>query len=171
MTRIVWVKHGDKNCKCAADDCTPSEWQWGAVYSFYKTTTTTTSTTSTMTTTTTGGPTFQEGGAGCCRDSAGLSPAYSHERLFKRPIWDQSYGYYVSPPWSSLEELEESIQSNCLREPTCSGYQKLSCTTSWMEGGKGILVSHQNAMSDTIAIRTSPTRFATTWGTAVRPMW
>ena len=136
MTRIVWVKHGDKNCKCAADDCTPSEWQWGAVYSFYKTTTTTTSTTSTMTTTTTGGPTFQEGGAGCCRDSAGLSPAYSHERLFKRPIWDQSYGYYVSPPWSSLEELEESIQSNCLREPTCSGYQKLSCTTSWMEGGE-----------------------------------
>ena len=121
----------------------------GSGLQFYKTTTTTTSTTSTDNYNNwwTHIPRRR---SWVLRDSAGLSPAYSHERLFKRPIWDQSYGYYVSPPWSSLEELEESIQSNCLREPTCSGYQKLSCTTSWMEGGSGILVSHQNAMSDTM---------------------
>ena len=139
--RIVWEKNGGKNCRCAYTSCTPSEWEWGAVYNVYRTTTT--STTNTITTTTAGGPTFQEGGAGCCRDSAGLSPAYSHERLFKRPIsevWgtesEELYNYNI-PPWSSLEELEESIQSNCLKEPTCSGYQKLSCTTWGQDGSFG----------------------------------
>ena len=84
---MLWDGHTCyRNCKCAADGCTPSEWQWAAVYQLHKTTTTTVSTTSTAPpTTTTTTPAFHEVGVGCCADSAGLSPSYSHERAFTRP--------------------------------------------------------------------------------------
>ena len=52
MSRIVGVKNGDKACACAADDCIPSEWQWGAVYRFYSGTPTTVPTTVMSTTST-----------------------------------------------------------------------------------------------------------------------
>ena len=74
-----------------------------------------------------GGPTFQDVGLGCCRDSAGLSPAYSYERLFK------AWHYTLAESEANIAEMETVYQSFCLKEATCSGYQKPSCTTTWQE--------------------------------------
>ena len=60
------------------------------------------------------------------------TPACSHERAFIRPVWNTLYEFPESAPWESLADLEASIQSLCQSDPTCSGYQKLSCKTSWI---------------------------------------
>ena len=31
---IVWVKHGDKNCKCADTECVRSHWPWAETYTY-----------------------------------------------------------------------------------------------------------------------------------------
>jgi len=103
MTRIVWVKNGDKNCKCAADDCTPSEWQWGAVYSFSPTGTATT-TTPTPTSTSTGDWILVQADSAC----RGANPS------------DNSVAYYVVILAASLEEC----QRQCSRNPRrCRGVE------------------------------------------------
>ena len=89
MSRIVWVKNGDKNCKCAADDCTPSEWQWGAVYSFELSTGTTTTSIPSN-----GWLLVQSDGA--CR---GAAPS------------DNSAAYYVVISATSFEECQTQMQS------------------------------------------------------------
>ena len=96
MTRIVWVKNGDKNCKCAADDCTPSEWLWGAVYSLSPTGTATT-TTPTPTSTSTGDWILVQADSAC----RGANPS------------DNSVAYYVVILAASIEEC----QRQCSRNP------------------------------------------------------
>ena len=97
MSRIVWVKNGDKACACAADDCIPSDWQWGAVYRFYSGTPTTVMTTVTSTSTTSMTPTSTSStgdwvlvqSPGACRGAN---------------LGDNSAAYYVVISATSLEE-------------------------------------------------------------------
>ena len=167
------MKNGDKNCKCADLDCTPSEWHWGAVYKFSKTTTTTTTTMSTTTTTTTPPPSkMWELGV------AGTLLAYHQHAVMSGPSLGRcgihcmsSQSLHLGRVWQTWKQVSSHFAKVSrpvvdIRSCRAKHHGSLGSTLPLQ------LAMHQTARSGFIAIQTTPNWLCDNHGQdGKRPMW